>query len=113
MAEKANVDADDDIDVRDHPQLQRFEVWVGGERAGFTRYEPRGGDLHAFTHTEIDEPFEHRGLAARLVSEALATARERGWTVLPECPYVRKYVDDNRELLDLVPVSERHRFRLD
>ena len=113
MSEKVNVDADDDIDVRDHPAAHRFEVWVGDERAGFTHYVDRGNGVVAFDHTEIKPEFEHRGLAGRLIGEALAAARDRGWAVLPECPFVRAYLEQHPELVDLVPADERVVFGLD
>ena len=97
MSEKVDVDADDDIDVRDHPAAHRFEVWVGDQRAGFTHYVDRGNDVVAFDHTEIKPQFEHHGLAGRLIGEALAAARDRGWTVLPECPFVRAYLEQHPE----------------
>jgi predicted GNAT family acetyltransferase len=112
MTEKVNVDADDDIDVRDHPALHRFEVWVGDERAGFTRYDDRGGGVVAFTHTEIEPRFEHHGLAGRLIEEALAAARARGWAVLPECPFVRAHLKKHPEAVDLVPEAKRRGFGL-
>jgi|GraSoiStandDraft_4_1057263.scaffolds.fasta_scaffold2381947_1 predicted GNAT family acetyltransferase len=113
MSKKVNVDADDDIDVRDHPAAHRFDVWVGDQRAGFTHYVDRGNGVVAFVHTEIKPEFEHRGLAGRLIGEALAAARDRGWAVLPECPFVRAYLEQHRELVDLVPADERVVFGLD
>ena len=113
MAEKVDVDADDGIDVRDRPAAHRFEVWVGDRRAGFTHYVDRGNGVVAFDHTEIKPEFEHHGLAGRLIGEALAAARERGWAVLPECPFVRAYLEQHRELVDLGPADERVVFGLD
>ena len=113
MSENVNGDAADDIDVRHNPATHRFEVWVGDERAGFTQYGDRGDGVVAFVHTEIKPEFEHRGLAGRLIGEALAAARERGWAVLPECPFVRAYLEQHPELVDLVPLDERVVFGLD
>jgi uncharacterized protein len=107
------ADSTDDVSVRDHPAVHRFEVWVGDERAGFTRYDDRGRGVVAFTHTEIEPRFEHHGLAGRLISEALDAARERGWEVLPVCPFVRAHLEKHRELVDLVPADERAAFGLD
>jgi predicted GNAT family acetyltransferase len=104
--------ATDEVSVRDRPAAQRFEVWVGDERAGFTHYVDRGGGVVAFVHTEIDPRFEHRGLAGRLIDEALAAARERGWAVLPECPFVRAHLEKHPELVDLGPADERAVFGL-
>jgi predicted GNAT family acetyltransferase len=107
-----SAEVTDDVSVRDNPGAHRFEVWVGDERAGFTRYADRGGGVVAFTHTEIEPRFEHRGLAGRLIEEALAAARDRGWEVLPECPFVRVHLKKHRELVDLVPEEYRARFGL-
>jgi uncharacterized protein len=102
----------DDVSVRDQPAAHRFEIWVGGERAGFSSYEDRGGGVVAFTHTEIEPRFERRGLAGRLIGAALEAAGDRGWAVLPECPFVRAHLQKHPELVDLVPVDERVVFGL-
>ena len=95
------------VTVRDNPQEQQFEVWLGDELAGFTRYEPRPDGVYAFVHTEVQPRFEGRGLAGRLVGDALAEAGRRGWRVLPYCPYVRRFVAAHREHLALVPADRR------
>jgi uncharacterized protein len=102
----------DDVEVRDRPTAHRFEIWVGDELAGFARYQAQSGSTYAFIHTEIDPRFEHRGLAGRLIAEALATAAERGWSVLPECPFVQSYLESHRDQVDLVPEGQRARFGL-
>jgi predicted GNAT family acetyltransferase len=104
--------ATDEVEIRDHPSAHRFEVWVGDELAGFARYQALGGDRYTFIHTEIDPRFEHRGLAGRLVAESLATARERGWSVLPQCPFVKAYLEGHPDQVDLVPEDQRARFGL-
>ncbi|HRE00471.1 MAG TPA: N-acetyltransferase, partial [Ilumatobacteraceae bacterium] len=52
------------VSVRDNPEQQRFEVYVGDTRAGLADYERNGGTI-TFTHTEVDSAFEGRGLAGR------------------------------------------------
>lgn len=110
MSEDAATDL---VTVRDHPAVHHFEIWVGDERAGFTRYDDRDGGVVAFTHTEIDSRFEHRGLASRLIGAALDAARERGWQVLPECQFVRAHLEKHPEAVDLVPEGRRAVFGLD
>lgn len=91
------------VAVWDNPEDGQFEIWVGDELAGRALYEDRGDGVHAFVHTEVEPRFEGQGLAGRLVREALSAARERGWAVLPECPFVRSYVEQHPDLADLVP----------
>ena len=65
-----------------------------------------------FTHTEIDDAFEGRGLGSILIRAALDAARGRGLAVRPDCPFVRGYIARHSEYLDLVPVDLRARLGL-
>lgn len=98
-------------DVRDNAEDRRFEIWVDGELAGFTTYVLRPGVI-AFLHTELDPRFRGQGLGRELVTAALHSARERGLNVMPHCPYVRGFIAQNSEFLDLVPERDRPRFNL-
>jgi predicted GNAT family acetyltransferase len=99
------------IVVRDNPEQSRFEIHVDGALAGFSEYKLSGDDI-AFVHTVIDDAFEGRGLAKILVSQALDTTRDTGLSVLPFCPYVRRFIEKNPDYLDLVPEDQRARFQL-
>lgn len=97
--------------VRDNTVKSRYEIY-DPELAGFAEYQ-LGNDVIAFTHTEIDDAFNGRGLGKVLVSEMLADVRTRGLAVRPFCPYVRKVITQNQaEYLDLVRPEDRARFDL-
>jgi len=102
---------DETVEVRDVPARHRFEVVVGGEVAGFARYRIEGGDV-AFLHTEVDDAYEGKGLGSRLVGEALQQVADRGAGVLPYCPFVRAYLQQHRDLVQLVPAGRRAEFDL-
>lgn len=102
---------DDDVRVRANPEQLRYEIWVGAELAGFTEYRRHGPEAD-FVHTEIGERFGGRGLASRLIREALDDARQQGWSVLPYCPFVKAFIAKHEEYLDLVPEAKRARFGL-
>jgi predicted GNAT family acetyltransferase len=97
--------------VVDNPQLHRFEVRVDGELAGFTDYHDRG-NRRAFTHTETEAGYEGHGLASKLVATLLDDARAKGLEVLPYCPFVRHYIEEHRDYVNLVPADERAGFGL-
>jgi hypothetical protein len=97
--------------VTDHPEDGRFEIAVDGELAGFVMYHAVGDNLD-FTHTEIEDRFEGRGLGSLLIRAALEAARERGLGVLPHCPFVKSYIERHGEYLDLVPPLRRRQFGL-
>ncbi len=100
-----------DIRVADNPAGGKFEITLDGEEAGLIAYE-RSGATISLIHTLIDPRFEGRGLGTRLVREALDSLRAQGLAVLPQCPFVRGYIQRHREYADLVPAAERPRFDL-
>jgi uncharacterized protein len=97
--------------VVDNPAAERFEIRAADKLAGFTLYKRRRG-LIAFIHTEVEPEFEGHGVASRLISSALDTARSEGLVVLPFCPFVRGYIEKHHEYLDLVPAQYREQFDL-
>ena len=98
--------------VVDNPEAGRFEIYADDALAGFVNYERHGSTI-SFTHTEIDDAFEGRGLGSVLVRRALDTVRAAGQSVLPFCPFVRGYIARHAEYLDLVPPGQRARFELE
>jgi uncharacterized protein len=99
------------IELRDNAAERRYEVRADGELAGFAQYKFDPGQI-SFTHTEVDDRFEGRGLAGKLIAFALDDTRERGLAVLPFCPFVKAYIQRHREYADLVPGDRRHEFEL-
>ena len=97
--------------VTENAEQARFEIRVDGELAGFAQYH-RSEEEIAFTHTETNRRFRGHGLAGRLVSAALDSAREQDLAVLPYCPFVRGWIAEHPEYADLVPESRREDFGL-
>ena len=52
--------------VHDVAERSRFEVHVDGRLAGLAQYRLTDPGLIVFTHTEIDDAFEGRGLGSTL-----------------------------------------------
>jgi predicted GNAT family acetyltransferase len=98
-------------DVVDHPDRHRFEIVADGQVAGFADYQLRGDSI-LFTHTEIDEAYEGKGLGSVLVKHALESARDRGLGVLPLCPFVRSWIARHPDYLPLVPEAARAKYKL-
>ncbi|GGO00812.1 N-acetyltransferase [Microbispora rosea subsp. aerata] len=97
--------------VADNSEASRFEITVDGALAGFADYRLKGREI-SLTHTEIDPAFEGRGLGSALVRAALDAARDAGLSVLPFCPFVRRYIERHPGYLDLVPADRRTGFSL-
>jgi predicted GNAT family acetyltransferase len=98
-------------DVIDNPQESRFEIRVGDTLAGVALYHLRGQEI-SIIHTEVDDEFQGLGLAGKLARAVLDQARERGLAVLPYCPYIRSWIGQHPEYIDLVPAGRRPEFGL-
>lgn len=97
--------------VVNNPELNRYELRLDDELAGFVTYRERPG-LIAFVHTETDNRLEGQGLASQLIASALDDVRERGLEVMPFCPFANSYIQRHPEYADLVPAAYREQFHL-
>jgi predicted GNAT family acetyltransferase len=83
----------------------QFELHVDGHVAFIEYY--REGEKLFLTHTEAPEALRGKGAASRLVQMTLQCAKDNGFTVMPLCSYVAKYVNDHPEWSDIL--SEGYR----
>ena len=92
--------------VRDAPEAQRYEIRDGERVLGVAAYERRG-DTVVFTHTEVDPDAGPSGLGSTLVRAALDDVRSRGGKVVPQCSFVRGWIERHLEYRDLVVRSDQ------
>lgn len=78
----------------------RFEITSDGAVAGFAQFLDRDG-RRIFFHTEVGEEFGGQGLGGIVVGEAIDATREEGLTVVPVCPYVKKWLTKHPEHEDI------------
>ncbi|MGE0881886.1 MAG: GNAT family N-acetyltransferase [Acidimicrobiia bacterium] len=91
-------------EVRHAPNRSRYEIYVDDVLAGIADYHD-GDDASAarvFPHTEIDATRRGMGLAAVLVGQALDDTRSTGRRVVPACWYVKQYIDEHPEYIDML-----------
>lgn len=81
-----------DTTVTRNDQDSRYEIHVDGELAGIIEYQV-SGDRIAFTHTEVFEKHRGDGTAGTLAGESLKHAGASGLTIVPECPYIARYLE--------------------
>src|ERR1700728_3204590 len=97
--------------VIDRPKRNRYEILLDGELAGYSEYLARPG-LIAFTHTEIEERYKHRGLGEQLIAETRNDVHEHGLELLPFCQFMRTLIQRHREYATLVPKAHWEHFEL-
>ena len=88
----------------DNQEENRFELWVGDERAGTLEYSTLP-EAVVLIHTEVDPAFEGKGLGSRFVHDVLADIRSRGLMVVPQCSFVRSYLRRHPDEADILPAS--------
>ena len=95
-----------DVEVRDVPERERYEIHIDGARVGLAAYDLQD-DVIAFTHTETNPELQGRGIAGRLIRDALDDVRRRELTVLPLCSFVAHWISENPDYKDLVSSGRR------
>ncbi|MBM7059404.1 N-acetyltransferase [Pseudomonas sp. UL073] len=70
----------------------RFEAIVDGDRA-YLAYMDLGQQTLDIYRTFVPNSLRGRGIAAALTEHALAYADRLGYTVIPSCSYVERYIE--------------------
>lgn len=77
----------------EHDQAKhQFAVEIDGHRAYLT-YMDLGKQTLDFYRTFVPDALRGRGIAAALTEHALAYADQGGYTVIPSCSYVERYME--------------------
>lgn len=87
-------------DVVHNTAVGRFEVVVGGETAVLD-YSV-SNDRIRFVHTGVPPALEGQGIGSRLARAGLEYAQREGLTVVPQCPFIRSYIDRHPEYRGLL-----------
>ncbi|VVE36918.1 acetyltransferase [Pandoraea iniqua] len=93
------------IQVHDNPAKHRFEYLAEGEHA--VAIYSIEGNVITFIHTLVPDALRGQGIATKLVLAGLASARERGLRVIPQCPVFAAYMRAHPETHDLLAEEGR------
>ena len=104
--------ASEPLTVHDNPQRHRFEIDLGDGNFAIAEYTLPAGKI-MFTHTEVPEEHEGKGIGTTLIRHALDAARQRGLKVIPICPFFAAYMQKHAEVQDLLDPAWRTRFGLE
>ena len=92
------------VNITNNEEAQQFEARVNGLRA-FLTYHRFPGRI-VLNHTEVPQPLEGKGLAAKLARTALDFARANHLRVVPLCRYVSLFIRKHAEYHDLVSAED-------
>ncbi len=94
-------DASFEYEVVNNESKRRFETVVNKHLARID-YVMRGDDQIVFTHTIVPFSLKGQGIASHMARNVLDYAREHDLRVVPQCPFVRAYIERHPEYQDLV-----------
>jgi uncharacterized protein len=90
------------VTVQDAPERTRYEITVDGALAGFAVYEDRADGVRVFTHTEVSDAYEGRGIGSALARGALDDVRTSGRRLVPRCPFIAAFIRRHPDYGDVV-----------
>ncbi len=90
-----------EIKVTHNSSARRFEAQAGDSLA-LLDYDRANGTM-TLVHTEVPPALEGQGIGGKLAKAALDYAQDQGLKVIPQCPFVRGYIDRHQEYAFLVP----------
>jgi uncharacterized protein len=83
------------VNVRDDAEHNRFLVDLEGDSAQLV-YDTEPGRL-ILVHTEVPDAHQGRGVGGQLVEAALQRARQENLTLVPWCPFARRWLRGHRD----------------
>lgn len=87
--------------VEHREQEERFVAVLGDAEAELAYTRPEQGVID-IQHTFVPKSGRGQGVAEALAKAAFQWARERSVLVVPSCPFVRKWLEDHPEQMDVV-----------
>ncbi len=76
---------------------KRFEFHIENEIACI-EYILATGDVIYLTHTEVPRSLEGKGLGSAIIKKTLEYIREKGYQLVPLCPFVAAYIKMHPEV---------------
>lgn len=89
-----------DIKIKLNADENRSEALDGDKVIGVCDYR-RKDDILDVYHTEVDKSYGGRGIAAYLVEQVVAFARDENLKIQPTCSYVAKKFDTDESYKDV------------
>jgi predicted GNAT family acetyltransferase len=90
-------------EVTNNRAHHRYELSVDGHLAA--TYYKMSDSVITFIHTEVPPELGGKGIGSRLIRGALDQARADGLKVIPQCPFVKAFIEKNAAYQDLLAGS--------
>lgn len=88
------------ITVKNNMEERRFEAQID-DYIAFLEYQLNGNQI-ILVHTEVPQQLGGLGVGSKIVKAALDFAKNTGLQVVPECPFVARYIDRHKDYQQIV-----------
>lgn len=89
------------IEIRDEREEGRYTAYLDGARIGHATWV-KVHDTVVLPHAEVERTWENQGIGSMLARRAFEDARADGLTVLPLCPFMKRWADLHPDYRDIV-----------
>lgn len=100
-----------DITITNPPEQHRYEALIDATLAGYCEYNLLS-EAVMFTHTEVLQAHEGKGVGSALARHVLDEARADGKHVIPVCQFIAGWIRKNPDYIDLVRPDVRRAFKI-
>lgn len=97
--------------ITNNEAQHRYEAALEGQLAAYAEYNLLT-DAIMFTHTEVLEAHEGKGVGSAITKHVLDAARSDGKHVIPVCQFIAGYIRKHREYADLVRADVQRAFKI-
>ncbi len=87
-------------EVTNNSEKHRFELAVDGHIAA--TYYKIADDVITFVHTEVPPELGGKGIGSKLIRGALDQVRSDGLKVIPQCSFVKAFIEKHADYQDLL-----------
>jgi predicted GNAT family acetyltransferase len=88
------------LQLKVNDKTDHLELEVDGYTA-FIKYKVIGNNLFLI-HTEVPEALKGNGVGKAIVEKAFRFAREKGYAIVPICPFVQAYLKKHPEWREII-----------
>ena len=89
------------IEIRDEREEGRYTAYLDGQRIGYATWV-KVHDTVVLPHAEVTPAWERQGIGSMLARRAFEDARADGLTVLPLCPFMKRWAELHPDFRDIV-----------
>lgn len=83
------------LDIRHDPDAKKFYAVLDQEGEAYLSYAERDGETLDYRSTFVSPELRGRGFAGFVVQAAMEYARVNNKKVIPSCPFVESFVEEN------------------